>query len=69
MTVAGRNCDMFEYNDGKGSIAKYGGWAKIMLYMEMNTKSMQSIQRAVKVEENVEVPPEKFKVPAGYSVQ
>jgi hypothetical protein len=69
MTVAGKSCDMFEYNDGKGSITKYGGWNKILLYMDMQTKSLQSTQTAVKVEENVKVPPEKFQIPAGYKTE
>jgi hypothetical protein len=60
---------MFEYNDGKGSITKYGGWNKILLYMDMQTKSLQSTQTAVKVEENVKVPPEKFQIPAGYKTE
>jgi hypothetical protein len=69
MTIAGKNCDLFEYNDGEGTITKYGGWNKILLYMDMQTKSVQSIQRALKVEENIKVSPEKFKVPAGYKIQ
>ena len=69
MKVAGKDCEMFEYNDGKGTITQYGGWNKILLYMAMKTKSMESIQRALKVEENVKVPAQKFKVPAGFAVQ
>lgn len=69
MTVAGKNCEMFEYNDGEGTISKYGGWNKILLYQDTQTKSVQSIQRAVKVEENVTISPDKFKVPAGFAVQ
>ena len=61
MKVAGKNCEMFEHNDGKGNITQYGGWNKILLYMNLKTKSVQSIQRALKVEENTKVPPEKFK--------
>ena len=69
MTVAGKNCEMFEYNDGAGTISRYGGWNKILLYQETKTESVQSIQRAVKVEENVTISPDKFKVPAGFAVQ
>lgn len=69
MTVAGKKCEMFEHNDGKGNITQYGGWKKILLFMDMKTKSMQTTQRAVKVEENAKVPPEKFAVPKGFTVQ
>lgn len=67
--VAGKNCEMFEYNDGKGTITRYGGWNKILLFMEMKTKSMETVQRALKVEEDAKVPTEKFKVPTGFKVQ
>jgi len=69
MKVAGKDCQMFEYNDGKGTITQYGGWNKILLYMSMKTKGMESIQRALKVEENAKVPADKFKVPAGFAVK
>jgi len=69
MKVSGKDCEMFEYNDGKGTVTQYGGWNKILLYMDLKTKSMESTQRALKVEENAKVPAEKFKVPAGFAVQ
>lgn len=67
--VAGKDCDMFEYNDGKGTITLYGGWNKILLYMEMKSKDMESIQRALKIEENVKVSTEKFMTPKEYKVE
>jgi hypothetical protein len=60
---------MIEVNDGKGTITKYGGWNKILLLLDTKSKNMQTIQRAVKVEENAKVPPEKFKVPSGFRVE
>jgi hypothetical protein len=69
MKVADKNCEAFEYNDGKGTITRYAGWNKILLYMDLKTKGMESTQRALKVEENARVPAEKFKVPAGFAVQ
>lgn len=69
MTVAGKNCEVFEYNDGKGGITKYAGWNKILLLLDTQMMGTHTIQRAVKVEENVNVSPEKFKVPAGYTLQ
>ncbi len=69
MTVAGKNCEVFEYNDGKGGITKYGGWNKVLLFLDTQMQGTQTIQRAVKVEENVNVSADKFKVPAGYTLQ
>ena len=69
MKVADKNCEAFEYNDGKGTITRYGGWNKILLFMSMKTKEMESTQRALKIEENAKVPAEKFTVPAGFAVQ
>ncbi len=34
-TVAGKNCEVFESNDGKGTIARYAGWETILLYMDV----------------------------------
>jgi len=67
--IADKNCEMFEYNDGKGTITQYGGWNKILLYMDVKMKDMETIQRALKVEENVKVPAEKFEIPNGYKIE
>jgi len=67
--IADKNCEMFEYNDGKGTTTQYGGWNKILLYMDVKIKDMETIQRALKVEENVKVPAEKFEVPKGYKIE
>jgi hypothetical protein len=69
MSIAGKNCESFESNDGKGTVTRYGGWNKILMYLHVKTKSVESVQKAVKVEENAKVSEEKFKVPAGYAVQ
>ncbi len=39
------------------------------MYLSVKTKSVESLQKAVKVEENAKVPEEKFKIPEGYSVK
>ena len=67
--IADKNCEMFEYNNGKGTITQYGGWNKILLYMDVKMKDMETIQRALKVEENVKVPAEKFEIPNGYKIE
>ncbi|HUI28729.1 MAG TPA: hypothetical protein VLX91_00830 [Candidatus Acidoferrales bacterium] len=69
MTVAGKTCEVIVTDDGKGSVATYGGWDRILLYLDVQTQSVRSTQHAMKVEENAKVPPEKFTVPAGYKVQ
>ena len=69
MSITGKNCESFESNDGKGTVTRYGGWNKILMYLSVKTKSVESVQKAVKVEENAKVLEEKFKVPAGYTVQ
>ncbi len=69
ITVAGKSCEMFESKDEKGNITQYGGWNKILLLLDTQMQGTHSIQRAVKVEENVNVSPDKFKVPAGYTLQ
>ncbi|HTP13559.1 MAG TPA: hypothetical protein VMM37_08005 [Bacteroidota bacterium] len=67
--IAGKECEMFEQNDGKGTVTQYGGWNKILFYLGQKSNSMETTQRAVKVEENARISPEKFMVPRGYSVQ
>jgi hypothetical protein len=69
MSIAGKNCESFGSDDGKGTVTVYGGWNKILMYMHVKTKSVETVQKAVKVEENVKVSEDKFKIPAGYAVQ
>jgi hypothetical protein len=69
MTIAGKKCEVFEHDDGKGGSTQYGGWSKILMYLHVKSKSVESVQKAVKVEENAKISPEKFKVPAGFTVQ
>jgi len=68
-TIAGKTCEMFESNDGNGNMTQYGGWNKILLYMNTQRNDVRTTLSAVKVEENVNVPPEKFQVPAGFKIQ
>jgi hypothetical protein len=68
-TVAGKSCEMIQYDDGKGSVSLYGGWSKILMYMDLKTKGVVTTQQAVKIEENAKVPPTKFSVPADYRIQ
>jgi hypothetical protein len=69
MTVAGKTCEVFVTDDGKGTGATYGGWNKILLYLDVKTKTVRTTLHAVKVEANAKVPAAKFAVPAGYKIQ
>ena len=64
MTVAGKTCQSFEYSD-----TKFAGWSGICLLTETKTKDMSTLAKALKIEENVKVPAEKFAVPSGYAVE
>ena len=68
MKVAGKTCQAFEHSD-RGKSTTFAGWSGITLLTEMKSKSMRSVSRAVKFEENAKVPAAKFAVPAGYAVQ
>jgi hypothetical protein len=68
MTIAGKNCEVFQTTQ-KETICTFAGWNHILLSFESGGGSSKSLTRAVKVEENVPVPAEKFVVPQGYTVQ
>lgn len=68
LAVAGKQCESYEYTDG-GTTTKYGGWSRICLLIDLTSKDMRSVTRAVKVEENAKVPAGKFAVPAGFVMQ
>ena len=68
MTVLGKNCEAFEMND-KGNISTFAGWNNVCLYMATKQPSMTVVSKAVKFEENVKVPAEKFKNPAGFTLK
>jgi hypothetical protein len=71
-TVAGKECDTFTMitkTGGEDTSTAYAGWHKIVLSMKLTSKQMSSTKIAVKVEENVAVPEDKFKAPAGYAAR
>ncbi len=68
MKVAGKTCQAFELTD-RGNTTTFAGWSGITLLTDLKSKSMNSVSKAVKVEENAKVPAAKFAVPAGYAVQ
>jgi hypothetical protein len=68
MTIAGKDCEAFELNV-KGNINTYAGWNNICFYIGTNQNNMNVVSKAVKFEENANVPAEKFKIPAGFTLK
>jgi hypothetical protein len=67
VTVAGKPCETFKMKDENTKTNNtFAGWNHIMMMMKQ-TGPMTSITEAVKLEENVPVPAEKFQVPPGYA--
>lgn len=67
-TIAGKECESFQLDTQYGT-AVFAGWKNITFLTSTANKSMKSSVKAKKFEENVSVPAEKFKVPAGYVVK
>jgi len=68
LTIAGKKCESFEYSDG-GTTTKYAGWGNICLMIDLTSKSVSSVTKAVKLEENAKVSGDKFAVPAGFALK
>jgi hypothetical protein len=68
MTVVGKDCESFSYDLGT-SFTIYAGWQNICLYLKTTTGSMEVVQKAVNIEENVTIPASKFQVPEGYEIK
>jgi len=68
MIIAGKNCESFQQSDS-GTTTKFAGWNHICLFTEQTSRGMNSVSKAVKIEENVSVPAEKFKVPDGFRIK
>ena len=56
--VAGKNCEAFEAAPAEG-ITKNAGWGHILLYLDSQTSTVQRTIKAVKIEDNATVPPER----------
>lgn len=69
ITVAGKEADAYEYKDENTKTTNiFGGYKHILVYMKQ-TGSVSSETKAVKIEEDVAVPADKFTVPAGYTAK
>jgi hypothetical protein len=69
MTVVGKSCDVFETRDKDGKpTAVYAGWKKVLMYMSTKSSYTDMEQKAIKFEENANIPADKFKVPSDYTI-
>jgi hypothetical protein len=68
MTVAGKDCESYSYDLGS-SVAVYAGWQNINLYLKTTSQAVEVVQKAIKIEENVDIPASKFQVPSDYEIK
>ena len=68
MQLAGKNCQVFSINSGYG-ITTFAGWGYITLYHYQETSVGIVSRKAVSIEENVQIPTDKFMVPEGYEIK
>jgi len=68
MTIAGKACESFVVGLG-GSTTTYASWNHILMMIDMKSKDMSMLKKAVKVDEKTAVSADKFKVPAGYTLK
>jgi len=68
VTIAGKDCESYSY-ENKGMTTTFAGWKNICLFTEQKMKMGTSVSKAVSIEENAAIAPDKFKVPAGFEVK
>ena len=68
MTIAGQTCEAFEYVSG-GESTTYAVWNHILMMIDMKGKQLSMLKKAVIVDEKTPVSPDKFKIPAGYTIK
>jgi len=68
ITVAGKDCESYSYDMGS-SLAVYAGWQNINLYLKTTSQAVEVVLKAVKIEENVDIPASKFQVPSDYEIK
>ena len=68
MTIAGKTCEAFVVNVA-GSSTTYAIWNHILMMLDMKSKDVTMLKKAVAVDEKTPVSADKFKVPKGYTVK
>lgn len=68
ITIAGKDCESYTY-ENKGMTTTFAGWNNICLFTEQKMKIGTSVSKAISIEENAVIAPEKFQVPAGFEIK
>jgi hypothetical protein len=68
MTIAGKDCESYSYDTGS-SVTVYAGWQNICLYLKTTSAGTDVIMQATKIEENAEIPADKFQVPPDFAIK
>jgi hypothetical protein len=68
ITIAGKTCEAFVVGL-EGSTTTYASWNRILMMIDMKAKDMTTVKKAVTVDEKTAVSPDKFKIPAGYTLK
>jgi len=68
MKIAGKLCSAYEMTEN-GAATTLAGWGHITLYTSSDAGGIHSASKAVKIEENAEIPEEMFRVPPQFRVK
>ena len=68
MTVAGKTCEAIVVGLAESSTT-YASWNHVLMLLDMKSKDVSVLKRAVMVDEKTAVSADKFKVPAGYTIK
>jgi hypothetical protein len=68
ISIAGKTCESFKYTSDKETTT-YAVWNHVQMMIDMKSKEMSMLKKAVTVDEKTAVSADKFRVPAGYTIQ
>ncbi len=68
MKVAGKDCEAYQTTTASGK-STFAGWSHILLYFDLRGTASQTTITATNIEENVNIPPAKFTIPADYKLK
>ena len=68
MTIAGKTCEAFVASLS-GSSTTYACWNHVLMMIDMKSKEVSTLKKAITVDETTAVSAEKFKVPPGYTLK
>ena len=67
ITIAGKTCESFVYVSAQDTTT-YAVWNHVQMMIDMKSKQVTTLKKAVTVDEKTAVSADKFKVPAGYTI-